>query len=217
MSNDPWQRPRTRHRSVDYGNYVRRDIEQGEQVLWTLIAINVLVFLLWNVGPSLLKEIMYQNFTVARQGLLFRPWTLLTAAFSQYAAGHLFFNMLSLWIFGREVADALGGRRFLWLYLGGGLASSLAHVVLAPHSAALGSSGAVMAIAVMFGALFPDRTIYLNFLFPVPARILVVLYVALDLFGLLGGGGGIDNAGHLGGAAFGLLFWWLRYGKKRRK
>jgi membrane associated rhomboid family serine protease len=70
-----------------------------------------------------------------------------------------------------------------------------------------------MAIAVMFAALFPDRTLLLQFFIPVPAAVAVGGYILLDVLGLVGGGslgGNVAHAAHLAGAAYGLAWWWFR-------
>jgi membrane associated rhomboid family serine protease len=111
------------------------------------------------------------------------------------------------------VGDAL----FVHLYVVGALLASVGHVayglVSGSPAPALGASGAVMTVAVVYAALFPRRTLMINFFIPVPAVLAVAGYVLLDLFGMLGGNkDGVAHAAHLGGAVYGFLFWllWLR-------
>ncbi|EGZ08335.1 hypothetical protein PHYSODRAFT_434799, partial [Phytophthora sojae] len=86
-------------------------------------------------------------------------YTLLTAMFSQMSLGHLGANMLGLYFFGRQIAEVLGPRRFLYLYLVGGVLSSAAAVLEQQKSGRLtfnlGASGAVNAITAMSVLLFP--------------------------------------------------------------
>lgn len=202
---------------MDWGRQVRQDAERADQVIYTLIGVNLAVFLLWQAairGPF--AGLMQANFTVSAEALVhLRLWTLVTYMFSQVDPMHLLFNMLALWVFGRSVGQALGYRDLLALYLGGGLLAGVGHVayqlVFGDPSPALGASGSVMAIAVMYGALFPNRTLMINFLFPVPAWLAVTGYVVLDVLGVFGvGRGNVAHAAHLGGAAFGLALWWWR-------
>ncbi|MGW4380802.1 rhomboid family intramembrane serine protease [Kitasatospora sp. NPDC004531] len=68
-------------------------------------------------------------------------------AFGPIAITHIVFNMYWLWTLGRVVEDRLGVLRFLGLYLLSALGSSTLVYLLAPHTAALGASGAVFGLA----------------------------------------------------------------------
>jgi membrane associated rhomboid family serine protease len=147
-------------------------------------------------------------------------WRLLTYAFlhSEYSLLHIVFNMLFLWWFGSDVEDLYGPREFLAVYLTAAVVSglafmlgSLAHVQLG--SQCLGASGAVTAVLVLCAIHYPTRVIYMFYLVPVPIWLFVVFSVAQDLFGLLGGPNdrNVAFAGHLGGAAFGLLYYQMHW------
>ena len=127
---------------------------------------------------------------------------------------HLAFNMFGLYIFGRPVARALGTGHLLHLYVVGAIMASLGHVAfgLATGDAtpALGASGAVMALAVVFAALHPDTTILVGFFLPMPAWAAVAGFILLDVVGTFSPGSSIAHAAHLGGAAYGLLFWYIK-------
>jgi membrane associated rhomboid family serine protease len=208
------KQPRRNAGYVDYGRHLREQEERIPQVLWTLIGINVAVYVLWQLarGTSWLYT-MGDHFTVSAQGLLeLRFWTLLTSEFSHVDLWHMLFNMFALWVFGQGAAEGIGWRGLLWLYGLGAVAASAGHVGLqlmtGDPSPALGASGAVMAIAVVYALLYPNRTLLLNFFIPVPAWIAVTGYIVLDIVALGGPGDGVAHAAHLGGAAMGGLFWW---------
>jgi membrane associated rhomboid family serine protease len=75
---------------------------------------------------------------------------------------------------------------------------------------ALGASGAVSAIAVVFAAMFPRARLYVNFFIPLPAAVAVGLFLLIDLFGVLNPRADmIAHAAHLGGAAYGAVYWLL--------
>lgn len=215
--------PARRPGHVDWSRHMRQDQERAQQTLYALIAVNVVVFVIWTqVRTDELFRLMAENFLVGPASVLsLRVWTLLTACFSHRDLGHLVFNMLALWVFGLDVGRALGSRAILHLYLIGGIVSSATHVtvgiLLGDPTPALGASGSVMALAVLFGALFPNRTLLLFFVLPVPAAVAVALYIVLDVLGVFGGGYGtnIAHAAHLGGAAYGLLYWWLWVRRRR--
>jgi membrane associated rhomboid family serine protease len=141
----------------------------------------------------------------------FLPWQPLTYQFLHGSFFHLLFNMLGLWMFGMELENVWGSKKFLAYYLLGGVAAGLTHMLVGPLVGQLGptvgASGAVFAVLVAFAMLFPDRPIYIYFLLPVKAKYLVACYIGLELFyGVTGTGEGVAHFAHLGGALFGLLF-----------
>lgn len=190
--------------------------------LWTLIGINVAVYALWHTWGVDHPQVMVDQFLVAPQEALHRPWTLLTSAFSHIDPGHLLFNMLALYVFGAPVMMVIGERRFVGLYVVGGLLGSVGHVLwglaTGQDAPALGASGAVMAVAVPFGVWFPRQVLLLGFFIPVPAWLAVILFIGLDVLGLFGsspldGDQAVAHAAHLGGAVAGLavaVWGWVR-------
>ena len=183
------------------------------QALWGLIALNVLVHLAWlsSLQNESLALFMNENFLVSVAHLAhFRVWTLLTSAISHADTSHLLFNMIAMWVFGRDTVEVLGARRFLGLYVIGGILASLGHVLVqvltASPNPALGASGAVMAISVVFAVLFPSRRLFIMGAIPAPAPLAVAGYVLLDLIGLAGKGDGVAHGAHLGGALYGLVY-----------
>ena len=175
--------------------------------LKTLLGLNILVYVMWT--QLLPASFMGEHFLLsARHIEAGNYWTILTTAFSHYDFNHLLFNMIALWVFGREVEQVIGSKGLLRLYIMGALIAGLGHLGFNLMSytdvPALGASGAVMAIAVQYGALFPKRVLMINFFIPVPAAIAVAGYVLLDIRGMFGSGDGIAHAAHLGGAVYGI-------------
>jgi len=144
-------------------------------------------------------------------GTNFWPWQVFTYMFLHGGLGHLFFNMLALWMFGMELENTWGSKKFLVYYLlcgvGAGIANSLVAMMLGQTWPTVGASGAVFGVLIAFGMLFPDRPIYLYFLLPVRAKYFIAVYIALELFyGVSGTSDGIAHFAHLGGAAVGLIY-----------
>ena len=144
-------------------------------------------------------------------GTQFLPWQLFTYMFMHGGFAHLFFNMLALWMFGMELENTWGSRKFLIYYLLCGLGAGIANMLVAPLIGQLaptvGASGAVFGILVAFGMLFPDRPIYIYFLLPVRAKYFVAVYMAMELFyGVTGTSDGVAHFAHLGGAVVGLVY-----------
>lgn len=141
-------------------------------------------------------------------------WRLLSYAFLHHPGTlwHILFNMLFLWWFGRDVEDLYGSKEFLAVYLVsavlGGVAYVLAQVAgVGGVLPCVGASGAVTAVLVLCALHYPNRTILLFFILPVPIWLLVVFQVAQDTFGFLSGSSGPTAVTvHLAGAAFAFLY-----------
>jgi len=194
---------------------------RGHSTVKVLILANIAIFVVWQLGGAGrhgdAAPWLYEHLTVSARGVLLhlRLHTLLTSAFSHRELFHIFFNMLFLWWFGKELEDSYyGSRNLLFLYLLGAVTASAGHVLLNVAQGvdipALGASGSVMAILVVCAFLFPDRPIYVFGIVPVALKWLVVGYVALDLLPVLSGvPDGIAHAAHLGGALAGAAFYKL--------
>jgi membrane associated rhomboid family serine protease len=146
-------------------------------------------------------------------------WRLITNAFlhSRHDPLHLLFNMLVLWWFGSTVESLYGSREFTWFYLTaaliGGLGFTLWGWWMRDPTPAIGASGAVMAVLMLFACHFPHSRIYLFGIIGIEARWLVALYAFFDLYPVLlelGGGmrsGRIAHVIHLSGLAVGWLYY----------
>ena len=95
----------------------------------------------------------------------------------------------------------------------------LAHLNVVLNSTTVGASGAIYAILLGFGMLFPEERM---FVFPVPfpikAKYFVMGYVVIELYlGVSGSADGVAHFAHLGGMLFGfiLIFFWRNKGKIR--
>jgi membrane associated rhomboid family serine protease len=142
--------------------------------------------------------------------LLVRPWTLITYMFLHGSLGHVFFNMLALYFFGSRVELRIGGRHFILLYLVSGMAGGLLSLVFSPTAPIVGASGAVYGISLAFAYFWPRERIFIWGVVPVEARILVIAYAAIDLFGGISGARtGIAHFAHLGGYVGGWAYLWL--------
>lgn len=141
----------------------------------------------------------------------FEIWQILTYMFLHGGLMHLFFNMFALWMFGMELENLWGSKKFLLYYLTCGIGAGLSNLFIAPLFApaapTVGASGAVYGVLIAFGVLFPDRPIFIFFLLPIRARYFVILYICLELYaGITGTSDGIAHFAHLGGAAVGFAY-----------
>jgi membrane associated rhomboid family serine protease len=91
-----------------------------------------------------------------------KAWpTIFSAMFLHGGWLHLIGNMLYLWIFGDNVEDRMGHRRYLVFYLLCGLFAALAEVALSPGTALpmLGASGAIAGVMGAYFLLYPKARI----------------------------------------------------------
>ena len=155
---------------------------------------------------------------------------------------HIFFNMFALWMFGSVIERVWGPKKFIFYYIccgvGAGVAQELVQYVnysiegIAAYQyvnaggiqmttdayinlwTTIGASGAVYAILLAFGMIFPNERLFIiPFPFPIKAKWLVVGYIVIELFSAMSGpGDGVAHMAHLGGMLFGFLL--IRYWQK---
>lgn len=206
---------------------------RGRRVIWTIIGLNATVFGAWIYAEvtraSGLQRTLHHNFILSlknwREG---RVWTLLTSAFSHKDLFHIVFNMMAfnalatvmLW------APGIGPTHLLAVCLGGAIAGSagfLAHAAMnAPKlgtlysesyqygviRAGLGASGMVMAVGAAAACLIPHAPMQLMMIpISIPLWVTTVGYAAIDTFFLQSEKSPVGHAAHLGGLAFGLMYY----------
>jgi membrane associated rhomboid family serine protease len=191
-------------------------------VKWLLIA-NVAVF----VATSLTKtvagfDVMERFFgplalvprDVVERGWL---WQLATYMFLHQGIFHILFNMLSLWMFGTDLELSWGSSFFARYYAVTGIGAAVITVLMSllPFSfsapmyigSVVGASGAIFGVLLAYGLYFPDRPIYLYFLFQIPAKYFVMIVGAVSLFASLdSSGSNVAHFAHLGGLAVGYVY-----------
>jgi membrane associated rhomboid family serine protease len=202
-------------------------------VVLSLIAINTIVFLwMWSLPQRAQDELIvhlalipvrYTDRAVAlRAGL--DPtnwWPLLTNTFMHGGWLHLISNMWFLWIFGPAMEGRLGRILFLVLYLAGGVAASVVHVMthIGSTDPALGASGAIAAVIAAYAVTFPGERVitivlivFVPLFIPVPAIIFALIWFALQIIqgtselAMPGMATSVAWWAHIGGFAFGGLF-----------
>ncbi len=187
----------------------------------TLIVINVAVYVAdmvsahhWIVEHLMLPWNVFSH--------PWDAWKLVTYGFAHdpFSIMHILFNMFALWLFGREIEGIYGKSEFYKLYLSLIVLSGLAWVALqnvlwpGQPAAALGASGAVVGITMIFILHFPDRIILLFFI-PMPAWVAGIVMIAIDVAGVTGGvhimREHVANTAHLAGALFGIVYYRSRW------
>ena len=154
----------------------------------------------------------------------FRPWQLLTYGFMHGGFMHLFFNMFALYMFGSDIEELFGAKRYLIYYLTCVIGAALMHLIVVstaqmPPLPTVGASGGVFGLLLAFGMAWPKRTLMLLFPpIPMPAWLFVTLYGILELYlGVTSTASGVAHFAHLGGMATGFVM--IRYwqGQRRRR
>ena len=181
--------------------------------LKALIGVTVAIFVAQLVFPILTDVLGLHPVLVLRYLWI---WQLGTYMFLHGGLFHILFNMLALWMFGTELERIWGTRYFLKFYLVTGVGAGILTVLfsLLPfgftqqvhYSNVIGASGAIYGLLLAYAMYFPDRPIYMYFVFPIPARIFVAIMGAIAFLSSLGDSGGVANATHLGGLIVAYLF-----------
>lgn len=141
----------------------------------------------------------------------FMPWQLVSYAFLHANLTHLAFNMIGLWMFGRELENLLGRRVFFQLYFASVLSAALMQLLATSITGSIyptvGASGGVFGLLLAYGMFFPKRIIVLLIPpIPMPAWLFVSLYAVIELvLGVTGTQAGVAHFAHLGGMIGGYM------------
>ena len=193
---------RYRYRSSLYGYFPLG-------IKWLLIS-NTAVFLIWTLGPMGFQQDVLTYFALNKVLSIRLVWQLFTYLFLHGGVFHLVFNMLALWMFGSPLESDWGTRRFLRYYficgVGAGLFDLVLSLLLGGGRPTIGASGAIYGVLLAFGVCYPDQTVLMNFLFPIKAKYMVMIYAAIALYSSLGVNSGVSNIAHLGGMVVGFVY-----------
>jgi membrane associated rhomboid family serine protease len=173
---------------------------------WALIAVTVLLSLAFRADPS--AEL---SDTLVLQRGNFSMVQLIGHLFAHGGILHLFGNMAFLFCFGNAINAKLGHLPFLGLYFAAGIAGGLAWLAVGGGDALIGASGAVMGMAGAFLMFYPRNDVSVLYWFIVMAGtfqitsyFLILIYIALDIWGMVAGGGPVAYSAHVAGAMVGL-------------
>ena len=184
--------------------------------------LNIGVFLLW-MAPGVSGTFLADNLMVSWDLLMEgRVWVLASSVFSHNLFWHLLVNLVVLLSFGPPLESMMGSRRFLRFYLAAGVVASVAHAATSslllgePELRALGASGALVGVLMLFSLSFPKAKVLLFFIIPLPAIFAALALVALDVWGLVAQIGGgtlpIGHGAHLGGGLAGVVYYFVTGG-----
>ena len=144
-----------------------------------LLIANTAMFVASYVVPDINRWLGLMPAAVVTQGKIWQP---ITYMFMHADVFHILFNMLGLWMFGVELERMWGTPFFVRYYAVTGIGAALITigVSLLPlpfsdriyESVTIGASGAIYGLLLAYGLSFPNRPIYLYFLFQIPAKVL---------------------------------------------
>jgi membrane associated rhomboid family serine protease len=160
---------------------------------------------LWMAPSVLQRNLLRPHWMLKHRDYI----TVITSGFIHADVGHLFFNSLTLYFFGPSLERRIGRDKFIALYFIGLVLSSLGTVYKQrnnPDYAALGASGAILAVLFAYIVYFPTNTLYLYFAIPIPAVVFAFGYMAYSWWAAKNQRGRINHDAHLDGALTGLIF-----------
>jgi membrane associated rhomboid family serine protease len=194
-------------------------------IIKNLLIINGLVFLA-QMAFEHNQVFSIDNFFALHdvRSQFFKPHQLVTYMFLHGGFGHIFLNMLALWMFGSNLENVWGPKRFLIFYMACGIGAGLLHLgvlyyenirvinifnQLLPEqqqellnsdnyrldTPTVGASGAVFGCLAAFGYLFPNSLIYVYALIPIKAKWFVLIYGGFELIAAMQNSAG-DNVAH---------------------
>lgn len=226
---------------LDDRSYMR---ENPHRSRWSatviLLVVVVVCFALQNIALVYFKGGRWigEYFALSVNGLKHGfVWQLLTFQFLHGDLGHLFFNCVGLFFFGRTVESRLGVKQFLRIYFLSGVAGGVLQALMQwwlPmyfgdwNRLVVGASAGVMGIIAAFALMEPDAPVLFNFFIPIKAKHLLWGQFAIALFyTLVPAPSCTANAAHLGGllAAIAYMRWdipkpnlnWNLWQGRRRK
>jgi membrane associated rhomboid family serine protease len=192
---------------------------------WTtiLIAAYVAVLLAEQITAKFFpnENFIFYSLALSRDGMAHGyVWQLLTYQFMHAGWMHLLLNSWALFVFGSELEQVLGGRRYLTLLFSSGVVGGVFQVLIATlwpmfDGPVVGASAGVFGLVAAFAMLFPERELVMLLFFIIPVRLraktLLILSAVIAIVGIIFpwsnlNGQNVANAAHLGGMAMGWLY-----------
>jgi membrane associated rhomboid family serine protease len=177
-------------------------------VIKGLIITNTVIYILQTIaGREAIEGMIHPLLALDPEKVIYHFWIWqpLTYQFLHHHADiwHLLMNMLMLWFFGADLARRWGSYQFLKFYLicgyGAGIIACAVNIMMGVSAVTIGASGAIFGVLMAFGMVYPNKTVFF-LLFPVPARVLVMIFAFVQLWSAGAfRSGGVAYFAHIGG------------------
>ena len=210
-----------------------------------LIIINVIVFIAQITfggldGESKITDLFALHHYKSDE---FGLQQIITHMFMHGSFMHLFFNMFSLYMFGRMIENMWGAKRFLIFYFICGIGAAIVQLASYAYdfrmydkmlmsydqviqyqeilrmNATVGASGAIMGVIAAFGYLFQNvEMMIIPIPIPIKAKWAVLGFIAVDVFSGIAGrpGDNVAHFAHIGGALTGFLIVYFQGRQNKR-
>ena len=181
-----------------------------------IILANGIVFLLSSLTLKLQglgANLEWLSLSKSLSDLASRPWTVITYGFTHYSVGHLFFNMVVLYFFGRSFSNLFKTNISLKVYILGILSGAFAFVfvyniypsgILETVGPLVGASAGIRAIIIFLCAYLPHKEVRF-FTFQFPLKYIGIALVIFDVPGLFSQNSG-GSVAHFGGYILGYFY-----------
>ena len=175
--------------------------------------MNIIVTFLIGFSPLLFKELALTPVLTVHAH---KYWQVFTYQFLHSGTWHLFSNIVGLLWLGSAVEQKIGSFEFLFFYtlmavLCGITACILYYTIGLGFSSIIGASGAVTALLYLFTIFFPDSTLFIFGIIPIPASLLIIGYVILEVYDMFFTNDSIAHSVHVSGLIFSLLYARIRF------
>lgn len=181
-----------------------------------LIVVNVLFFLFGYVDRSHRLVYLYLIPSYVLQAGAW--WQVVTYMFLHGSWGHIFFNMLALFLFGIQLEQRMGSSEFLLYYFATGIGAGILTVFINSATGQgmipiVGASGAIFGLLLGFAAYFPDARIFIFGILPIRAPVAVAAYAGIEIVSQFTNlQSGVAHLTHLAGLAIAWLYLVVRLG-----
>ncbi len=184
-------------------------------VIRTLLILNLAIWIILSLTGA--ERLIFPLLGLVPRYVVydFMLWQPLTYLFLHAGFWHVGMNMFVLWMFGSELENSWGGVSFLRYYLVTGVGAGLVTVLFSANSPipVVGASGAIYGVLLAYGLAYPDRLVYLYFMFPIKVKYFVGFLAAVAFWASLQAGASpVSHLTHLSGMVIG----WVYLRAKRR-
>ena len=188
-------------------------------IINVLIVVNVIVFVI-----TVMDRSGYVQAVLSMRPILFFKykffWNVFTYMFVHAGISHIFFNMLGLFFFGTVIERTWGSDEFIVLYVLTGTVAGIFSLIVytltgALNTSLVGASGALYGVMLIFSCLYPHQKIYVFGVFPISAKVLMLILIGIDFLsaisGSSAGGGNIAHITHLSGVGVAWIYLQVRH------